>query len=86
MSIVIGFLGSQSAATVRPVAIAERTVFYRETVAGMYSALPYAFSQVCIIHSLPPTYFISMWQLTKPYVLVTKPFFKGDNRDSIYNG
>ncbi|KAF3597226.1 hypothetical protein DY000_02025581 [Brassica cretica] len=48
MSIVIGFLGSQSAATVRPVAIAERTVFYRETVAGMYSALPYAFSQVII--------------------------------------
>ncbi|WZZ01554.1 hypothetical protein YC2023_073882 [Brassica napus] len=48
MSIIIGFLGSQSAATVRPVAIAERTVFYRETVAGMYSALPYAFSQVII--------------------------------------
>ncbi|CAH8363125.1 unnamed protein product [Eruca vesicaria subsp. sativa] len=48
MSIVIGFLGSQSAATVRPVAIAERTVFYRETVAGMYSALPYAFAQVMI--------------------------------------
>ncbi|CAA7047485.1 unnamed protein product [Microthlaspi erraticum] len=48
MATVIGFLGSQSAATVRPVAIAERTVFYRETVAGMYSALPYAFSQVVI--------------------------------------
>ncbi|KAL0737801.1 hypothetical protein Bca4012_014011 [Brassica carinata] len=48
MSIVISFLGSQSAATVRPVAIAERIVFYREAVAGMYSALPYAFSQVVI--------------------------------------
>lgn len=51
MSIVTSFLGSQSAATVRPVAIAERIVFYRETVAGMYSALPYAFSQVCIKHT-----------------------------------
>ncbi|CAN8265819.1 unnamed protein product [Cochlearia groenlandica] len=48
MSVVIGFLGSQSAATIRPVAISERTVFYRETVAGMYSSLPYAFSQVVI--------------------------------------
>ncbi|ESQ32530.1 hypothetical protein EUTSA_v10005611mg [Eutrema salsugineum] len=48
MNIVVSFLGSQSASTVRPVAIAERTVFYRETVAGMYSALPYAFSQVVI--------------------------------------
>lgn len=56
MATVIGFLGSQSAATVRPVAIAERTVFYRETVAGMYSALPYAFSQVHFIHS--PTSFL----------------------------
>ena len=46
MSTVVGFLSSQSAATVRPVVIAERTVFYREAGAGMYSALPYAFSQV----------------------------------------
>ncbi|VYS59100.1 unnamed protein product [Arabidopsis thaliana] len=48
MSTVVGFLSSQSAATVRPVVIAERTVFYREAGAGMYSALPYAFSQVII--------------------------------------
>ncbi|EFH53491.1 ATPDR10/PDR10 [Arabidopsis lyrata subsp. lyrata] len=48
MSTVVGFLSSQSAATIRPVAIAERTVFYRENGAGMYSALPYAFSQVII--------------------------------------
>ncbi|KFK33826.1 hypothetical protein AALP_AA5G065100 [Arabis alpina] len=48
MSTVLGFLGSQSSATVRPIAMAERTVFYRETVAGMYSALPYAFAQVLI--------------------------------------
>lgn len=59
LSTIIGFLGSQSAATVRPVVIAERTVFYRETGAGMYAALPYAFSQV-LIYIYTPTCFISM--------------------------
>ncbi|XP_023639206.1 ABC transporter G family member 38 [Capsella rubella] len=48
LSTVIGFLSSQSAASVRPIVIAERIVFYRETGAGMYSSLPYAFSQVII--------------------------------------
>lgn len=43
----ISFMGAQSAAAVRPVVSAERIVFYREKAAGMYSALPYAISQVC---------------------------------------
>ncbi|KAL8113884.1 hypothetical protein AgCh_020969 [Apium graveolens] len=42
------FLGVQNAASVQPVVAVERTVFYRERAAGMYSALPYAFSQVLV--------------------------------------
>ncbi|KAL7187490.1 hypothetical protein ACSBR1_037549 [Camellia fascicularis] len=42
------FLGVQNAGSVQPIVAIERTVFYRERVAGMYSALPYAFGQVVI--------------------------------------
>ncbi|KAF7849922.1 hypothetical protein BT93_L0123 [Corymbia citriodora subsp. variegata] len=42
------FLGVQNAASVQPVVAVERTVFYRERAAGMYSALPYALAQVLI--------------------------------------
>lgn len=40
------FLSIQNASAVQPVVDIERTVFYREKAAGMYSALPYAFAQV----------------------------------------
>jgi len=40
------FLGFQNGSAVQPVVAVERTVFYRERAAGMYSALPYAFAQV----------------------------------------
>ncbi|KAM7513222.1 hypothetical protein LguiB_012097 [Lonicera macranthoides] len=42
------FIGVQNATSVQPVVAVERTVFYRERAAGMYSALPYAFAQVMI--------------------------------------
>ncbi|KAF1859242.1 hypothetical protein Lal_00009826 [Lupinus albus] len=42
------FLGVQNSASVQPVVAVERTVFYREKAAGMYSALPYAFSQILV--------------------------------------
>ncbi|XP_039117320.1 ABC transporter G family member 44-like [Dioscorea cayenensis subsp. rotundata] len=42
------FLGVANSASVQPVVSVERTVFYREKAAGMYSALPYAFGQVAI--------------------------------------
>ncbi|PPD81914.1 hypothetical protein GOBAR_DD21151 [Gossypium barbadense] len=42
------FLGIQNAASVQPVVAVERTVFYREKAAGMYSAMPYAIAQVLI--------------------------------------
>lgn len=40
------FLGIENALAVQPVVAVERTVFYRERAAGMYSALPYAVGQV----------------------------------------
>lgn len=40
------FIGIQNSMMVQPVVDVERTVFYREKAAGMYSALPYAFGQV----------------------------------------
>ncbi|XP_042510326.1 pleiotropic drug resistance protein 1-like [Macadamia integrifolia] len=42
------FLGIQNASAVQPVVDIERTVFYRERAAGMYSAMPYAVAQVSI--------------------------------------
>ncbi|XP_058724834.1 pleiotropic drug resistance protein 1-like [Vicia villosa] len=42
------FIGVQNGASVQPVIAVERTVFYRERAAGMYSALPYAVAQVII--------------------------------------
>lgn len=40
------FMGIQNATSVQPVVAVERTVFYREKAAGMYSPLSYAFAQV----------------------------------------
>ncbi|XP_073141601.1 pleiotropic drug resistance protein 1-like [Henckelia pumila] len=42
------FLGVQIASSVQPVVSVERTVYYREKAAGLYSALPYAFGQALI--------------------------------------
>lgn len=46
MYAAILFIGIQNAASVQPVVAVERTVFYRERAAGMYSAMSYAFAQV----------------------------------------
>lgn len=40
------FLGVNNASSVQPIVAIERTVFYREKAAGMYSPLPYAAAQV----------------------------------------
>ncbi|XP_045805492.1 ABC transporter G family member 40-like [Trifolium pratense] len=42
------FLGVQNSSFVQPVVVVERTVFYREKAARMFSALPYAFSQILV--------------------------------------
>ncbi|XP_043691781.1 pleiotropic drug resistance protein 2-like [Telopea speciosissima] len=48
MYAAVFFLGATNATAVQSVVAIERTVFYRERAAGMYSELPYAFSQVAI--------------------------------------
>ncbi|KAL4180860.1 hypothetical protein AMTRI_Chr12g268230 [Amborella trichopoda] len=42
------FLGVNNASSVQPVVDIERSVFYRERAAGMFSALPYALAQVLV--------------------------------------
>ena len=46
----VKFLGVNNAASVQPVVSIERTVFYREKAAGMYSPFPYAAAQVCCMY------------------------------------
>ncbi|RZC83900.1 hypothetical protein C5167_046685 [Papaver somniferum] len=48
MYAAVMFLGATNASSVQSVVSIERTVFYRERAAGMYSSLAYAFSQVAI--------------------------------------
>ncbi|CAN6452397.1 unnamed protein product [Victoria cruziana] len=48
MYTVVMFLGINNAMSVQPVVSIERTVFYRERAAGMYSTLPYTIGQVAI--------------------------------------
>jgi len=40
------FMGVQNSGSIQPVVSVERTVFYRERAAHMYSPLPYALGQV----------------------------------------
>ncbi|XP_062082926.1 pleiotropic drug resistance protein 2-like [Humulus lupulus] len=56
------FLGASNASAIQPVVSVERTVFYRERAAGMYSELPYAFAQVAIetVYVLIQTFIYSM--------------------------
>nr|XP_011466722.1 PREDICTED: pleiotropic drug resistance protein 1 [Fragaria vesca subsp. vesca] len=42
------FIGVKNSMSVQPVVAVERTVFYREKAAGMYTSLAYAFAQVTI--------------------------------------
>ena len=46
---VVVFLGVVNQNVVQPLVAVERTVFYRERAAGMYSSLPYALAQVKVI-------------------------------------
>jgi hypothetical protein len=42
------FLGVNNASSVQPVVAVERSVFYRERAAGMYSPMPYAMAQAMV--------------------------------------
>ncbi|GMP35976.1 hypothetical protein CsSME_00008229 [Camellia sinensis var. sinensis] len=43
------FVGVSNASSVQPIVSIERTVFYRERAAGMYSQFPYAAAQLGIL-------------------------------------
>ncbi|KAG5008694.1 hypothetical protein JHK87_017209 [Glycine soja] len=45
MYTAVVFIGPQISGSIQPIVATERTVFYRERAAGMYSALPYAIAQ-----------------------------------------
>lgn len=71
------FIGVQNATSVQPVVAIERRVFYRERAAGMYSALPFAFGQVClcfahICHVVSKRYMFGRWLIH----YVTRPLNK----------
>ena len=46
------FVGVNNSTSVQPLVAVERTVFYRERAAKMYSALPYALAQVRLDYNL----------------------------------
>ncbi|KAJ9190251.1 hypothetical protein P3X46_001475 [Hevea brasiliensis] len=48
MYVAVLFVGINNCSTVQPIVAVERTVFYRERAAGMYSALPNALAQVMV--------------------------------------
>ncbi|OIV92096.1 hypothetical protein TanjilG_27251 [Lupinus angustifolius] len=58
-------IGIKNSTSVQPVVATERTVFYREKAAGMYSALPYAFAQASISSLRNLSYVL----IELPYVL-----------------
>jgi hypothetical protein len=69
------FMGVQNSGSVQPVVSVERTVFYRERAAHMYSPLPYALGQVkfIAIHYILNHFKIKVKKINEP------------NRDSTLN-
>ncbi|KAL6006088.1 ABC transporter G member 42 [Asimina triloba] len=76
LTIIIGamyasvlFVGINNCSTVQPVVAIERTVFYRERAAGMYSALPYAIAQV--IMEIPYVFIQTTYYTLVVYAMVS---------------
>ncbi|KAF9615291.1 hypothetical protein IFM89_022618 [Coptis chinensis] len=76
LTIIIGamyasvlFVGINNCSTVQPVVAIERTVFYRERAAGMYSALPYAIAQV--ICEIPYVFIQTIYYTLIVYAMVS---------------
>lgn len=76
MYIAVMLVGSQNCLTVQPVVDVERTVFYREKAAGMYSPIPYAFAQVRPLLIIFPTSLLA--PLLKPFNIELE-LYKGPN-------
>ncbi|XP_071738064.1 ABC transporter G family member 35-like isoform X1 [Rutidosis leptorrhynchoides] len=63
------FVGLNNCQTVQPVVATERTVFYRERAAGMYSSLPYAMAQVFV--EIPYVLFQTIYYSLIVYAMVS---------------
>ncbi|GMP88562.1 hypothetical protein CsSME_00040505 [Camellia sinensis var. sinensis] len=63
------FLGASNANAVQIVVAVERTVFYRERAAGMYSELPYAFAQVAIETIYVVIQTLILWNLFSGFLI-----------------
>ncbi|KAK4765391.1 hypothetical protein SAY86_026481 [Trapa natans] len=63
------FVGINNCLIVQPVISVERTVFYREKAAGMYSSLPYALAQV--ICEIPYVFFQTTYYTLIVYAMVS---------------
>lgn len=63
------FVGINNCSTVQPIVAVERTVFYRERAAGMYSAMPYAMAQV--IAEIPYVFVQTAYYSLIVYALVS---------------
>ena len=61
------FLGVNNASSVQPIVSIERTVFYREKAAGMYSPIAYAAAQVVFWHF--PTQIFKIMSKVELYLL-----------------
>ncbi|XP_008445474.2 ABC transporter G family member 29-like isoform X1 [Cucumis melo] len=62
------FIGVNNCSTVQPVVATERSVFYRERAAGMYSSFPYALAQVII--EIPYVFFQTAYYTLIVYAMV----------------
>ncbi|XP_020591940.1 ABC transporter G family member 44-like [Phalaenopsis equestris] len=62
------FMGASYSIGVQPVVAIERTAFYRERAAGMYSAFPYAFGQIAV--ELPYIFVQSLMYCTIVYSMI----------------
>ncbi|KAK1434146.1 hypothetical protein QVD17_11064 [Tagetes erecta] len=63
------FVGMNNCQTVQPVIATERTVFYRERAAGMYSSFPYAMAQVLV--EIPYVFFQTTYYTLIVYAMVS---------------
>ncbi|KAK9065385.1 hypothetical protein SSX86_016768 [Deinandra increscens subsp. villosa] len=63
------FAGINNGNTVVPISAFERTVFYRERAAGMYSTLPYAMAQVVV--EIPYVFFQTTYYTLIVYTMVS---------------
>ncbi|KAG4178795.1 hypothetical protein ERO13_A10G065800v2 [Gossypium hirsutum] len=79
MYVAAMFLGVNNCQTAQPVVAIERSIFYRERAAGMYSALPYAIAQ-----RIPPWWIWYYWicpMAWTVYGLITSQY--GDDERTI---